>query len=228
MDKAQQLKRYKKIQLHGVPISREMRDIIHGYVMSDGYLSPQGILQVDQSLAQEKFVEWMYEKLKPICTEYGPQEVRRPDSRVSKGYTSSKRFNTRTLLEGFAYMWYKEVLDIKGTKRRKVLPKSIACFFSKTFITLWFAGDGTKETHYRGAKIEVTAFTPEERLLLQRLFKSKYNISTKINKAGESTADRQQWVLQIPAAEYDKFYNIITEIDLLPTLFPHKLHKKPQ
>jgi hypothetical protein len=124
-------------------------------------------------------------------------------------------------------MWYKLETDANGkTLRRKSLPKSIACFFNSTFVTLWFAGDGTKNTDYRAAKIEVTAFTPEDRRLLQDLFKSKFDITTKINKAGFSKSGTQQWVLQIPADEYDKFLDIITRIDLIPTLFPYKLHKK--
>lgn len=211
-----------------VRISKELRDIIHGYLMSDGYITNTNCLQVDQSIDQEKFVRWMYEKLKPLCTDNGPTKLTRSDKRTNKT-THSIRFYTKALLCGFNSMWYKVETDANGKKvRRKCLPKSIANFFNSTFVTLWFAGDGSKETDYRAAKIEVTAFTQEERLLLQKLFKSKFGINTRINKAGVSKAGTQQWVLQIPADQYDSFRALITEMDLIPTLFPHKLHKKQQ
>lgn len=226
MKKTKQLKIKEKMEKNGVRISRELREIIHGYMMSDGYITTTNSLQVDNGLDQEKFVRWMYEKLKPLCTEKGPTEVSRFDKRTNKTYRSI-RFYTKSLLSGFNSMWYKVETDANGKEvRRKCLPKSIACFFNSTFVTLWFAGDGMKDTNYRAAKIEVTAFTPEERLLLKDLFKRKLKITTKINKAGFSTTGKQLWVLQIPADEYDKFREKITEMDLLPTLFPQKLHKK--
>jgi DNA-binding transcriptional regulator WhiA len=217
-----------KMQTNNVRISREIRDIIHGYIMSDGYISKTNNLQVDQGLDQEKFVNWLYGKLKPLCTDNGPVKVERVDKRTNTK-TYSIRFNTRNLLCGFNSMWYKQETDANGKPvRRKSLPQSIACFFSSTFVTLWFAGDGTKNTDYRGAKFEVTAFTPKERLLLKKLFKKKFDITTNINKAGTSTKDTQQWVLQIPADQYNKFRDIITEMDLIQNLFPYKLHEKQQ
>lgn len=216
----------KKMKKYKVKISKQLRDIIHGYIMSDGYLSKEGNLQVEQSAAQAKFVQWMYEKLKPLCTETGPKPVIRYDSRT-QGATHSFRFYTTNLLEGFAHMWYKDQKNSSGNLvRHKTLPKSIDCFFNSTFVTLWFAGDGTKETNERAAKIEATAFTREERLKLQELFKRKFGIAVAINRSGVSKSGTQQWVLRIPAAEYDKFQDIITKIDLIETLFPHKLHKK--
>lgn len=224
--KSKQLKIKEKMEINDVRISRELRDIIHGYIMSDGYITTTSSLQVENGIDQEKFVRWMYEKLKPLCTAKGPTEVQRFDKRTNQTYRSI-RFYTRSLLCGFNSMWYKVETDANGKKvRRKCLPKNIAGFFNSTFVTLWFAGDGTKETQYRAAKIEVTSFTPKERILLQNLFKKKFDITTNINKAGVSKTGTQQWVLQIPASEYDKFRDLITKIDLIPALFPHKLHKK--
>lgn len=220
----EQQKRNQKMKKHGVKISRELRDIIHGYIISDGYIKKEGNLTVEQGIEQEKFVIWLYEKLKHLCTDNAPTNVLNPSGgRLIR----SVRFNTRNLLYGFEAMWYKNIKDENGNvKRRKTLPERIEGFFTPTFITLWFAGDGTKETSYKAAKIEVTAFTQKERERLQQAFKNKFDINTKINKAGVSKSGTQQWVLQIPASEYDKFRDIITKMDLIPTLFPHKLHKK--
>lgn len=219
-----QLKIKKKWTQSNIKISRTLRDIIHGYIMSDGYVNKNGALQVDQSKKQEKFVEWLYYELQslrtniPICTKT------RIDKR-SQNRTYSKSFQTRALLKGFRHMWYKPYTDDQGKiKYRKVLPKSLPCLFNTTFITLWFAGDGTKMHNQRGAKFEVTAFTPEERKKLKLLFKMKFDLSVQINRAGVTKNGTEQWTLSINAPEYDKFRDLITKMDLIPTLFPYKLH----
>lgn len=207
-----------------IKISRQLRDIIHGYIMSDGYVKPGGNLTVDQSKKQEKFVMWLYEKFEPIRTNTPISKVTRYREKT-KTYTYSRRFNTRSVLHGFRHMWYKLSLDETGkTQYLKCLPKSIDCFFSPEFLTLWFAGDGTKILGSKGAKFEVTNFSPEDRLKLKKLFKKKYDILVMINRAGKSQTGTNLWTISINSGEYDKFKKLITEIDLIPTLFPYKLH----
>ncbi len=215
----------KTLKDNNVKISKELRDIIHGYIMSDGYVKNSGILTVDQSLQQEKFVEWLYEKLKDLRTDSSIQKVSRINSRTQKK-SYSLRFSTKSLLVGFHRMWYKPYINEKGvTVFKKSLPKRIDGFFNSTFLALWFAGDGTKIGSI-GAKFKVTAFTSDERETLKKLFKQKFNIKVKINKAGISKAKNQQWTLNINASEYQRFRSLITEMDLIERYFPQKLHPK--
>lgn len=220
-----------------IKINRQLRDIIHGYIMSDGYVKPNGILTVDQSLKQEKFVMWLYEKFKPIRTDSPIRTVIRRDKLLNLGgrvaLTKSSRFNTRSVLHGFYAMWYKEDpnqcrealnLALLPRKTKKCLPKGIDCFFSPEFISLWFAGDGTKTLGSKGAKFEVTAFSPCEREKLKTLFKIKYNINASINRAGTTKKGTEQWTINIGSNDYAKFRTLITKIDLIPKLFPNKLH----
>nr|AOC61468.1 putative LAGLIDADG homing endonuclease [Rhexinema sarcinoideum] len=208
-----------------VKISKELRDIIHGYVMSDGYIR-NGILTVDQAFKQKLFVEWLYFKFQPIRTQKAIQECSRVHPQTQKT-SRSLRFWTQALLHGFHNMWYEPYVNSSGvTKFRKKLPKSLPCFFNSTFITLWYAGDGTKTRGFVGAKFEVTALTVEERLLLKDLFLKKYGISVQILTAGISKKGKVQWVLKISAQDYPKFRSLITQMDLIPKIFPYKLHKK--
>ena len=209
-----------------IKISKELRDILHGYVMSDGYIKPNGILQVDHSIKQKKFVEWLYSKFKPLPTSSSPKEVIRihPGTQTK---TYSIRFFTKSLLNGFHYMWYRPFKDHKDTiKYKKKLPRNIQCFFNETFISVWFAGDGTKIIGSIGAKFEVTTFTVDERLKLKNLFLKKFNIRVQIIKSGKSKKGNTQWALKVPAQEYPKFRELITKNDLISTIFPYKLHKK--
>jgi hypothetical protein len=90
-----------------VTLSDELKDIINGYVMGDGYLSSKGILTVDQGEKQRKFVEWLYQKLKPICTE--TSQIATVIRKGKNTETKSCRFNTRAVLKEYYSTWYKPV-----------------------------------------------------------------------------------------------------------------------
>jgi LAGLIDADG DNA endonuclease family len=220
-----QLKIKKKWEKSGIKISKELRDIIHGYVMSDGSIR-NGVLSVDQNIKQKRFVLWLYDHFKPIRTSSPIKEITRSHPKT-KTKTRSLRFFTCAVLNGFYYMWYKHTVDNKGLiKYQKKLPKNINCFFNETFISVWFAGDGTKIIGSLGAKFEVTSFCVEDRLKLKQLFLMKYGIKTQIILSGKSKKGTVQWALKIPANEYSTFRDLITKRDLIPNLFPYKLHKK--
>lgn len=215
--------------------------------MADGYVNKNGGLQVDQSDKQQKFVGWLYNQLKSLRTNTAINTKIRNDKR-SQTQTYSKSFQTKAVLQGFRHMWYKPCLIPSGNtcsppkeigevqnpesllreprkiKYRKVLPKSLPCIFNATFLTLWFAGDGTKMHDQRGAKFEVTSLTAPERNQLKLLFKIKFDLSVQINRAGVNKNGTEQWTLCINAPEYDKFRDLITQMDLIPTLFSYKLH----
>lgn len=211
-----------------IKISREVRDIIHGYIMSDGYVKPLGSLTVDQSRKQRKFVEWLHSKLEPLCVNQpgssNIKDVTRTDERSQK-QTYSSRFSTRNVLKGFHKMWYKPCTQKDGKPGfKKQLPKSIHCFFNSTFLAVWFAGDGTKMKNSVGAKYEVTAFEQHERERLKELFQHQFGIKAVINRAGRSGTGTEQWAISINSPEYPKFKALITQIDLIEKLFSYKLH----
>lgn len=218
-----QIKIKKKWEKLDIQISKDLRDTIHGYMMSEGYIKPKlGVLQVEQGKKQKSYIQWLYQKMAIIRTSYPIQEVNRTRGNTT---TKSLRFYTRNCLHGFRHMWYEENPCEKG-KYQKKLPITIECFFNETFVSVWFAGDGTKILGSRGAKFEVTAFSVQDRKKLQNLFWTKFEIKTVIISSGKSINGTPQWALKIPANEYTKFRNLITKQTLIPTLFPHKLHKK--
>lgn len=210
--------------LNRINFTTEIDHIIHGYVMSDGYLKPNGTLQVHHSVKQTKFVEWLYVKLEVLRVNEPISDVYNLDSRTGIVY-KSKRFYTKCLLKEYHKLWYTSYIDENGKLRyKKILPHNLDSVFSPIFISLWFAGDGTKIS--RGAKFEVTSWTVQERIRLKELFKDKYGLKVSINRAGFTKTGVQQWALVVNALEYDAFRDLITQIDLIEKLFPHKLHPK--
>lgn len=226
MVRQKQVKIKKKWKDSGIKVSKELRDIIHGYVMSDGYIAPTGKLYIEQSQKQKLFVQWLYLKLQLIRTQLPIAEVKRFHPKTGK-QTVSLRFFSLSILQGFHHMWYTIEKDEEGKKRyKKKIPNSFSCFFNPVMISLWFAGDGTKILGSQGAKFEVSCFTISERLLLKQLFLKKYFIKTSIIKSGLSKTNSSQWALKILASDYQTFRRLITTIDLIPNCFPYKLHKK--
>jgi hypothetical protein len=232
--KQQQKKKFRQGQLitkqkwkqSGIKISKDVRDIIHGYVLSDGYIR-KGVLTIDQSLKQKRFVMWLYNKLQPVRTSSLIQEVSRIHP-TTKRNSLSLRFFTRSFLKGFQHMWYKPFVNKKGfLTYKKQLPKSFNCLFNEMLISVWYAGDGTKTVGSLGAKFEVSSFTVEERLTLKQLFWTKFGIQARIISSGVSKKGNKLWALKIPPKDYSKFYFLITKTDLIVKVFPYKLHKKP-
>ena len=126
----------------------------------------------------------MYEVLRDYRTDLPIRKLDRLDARTNKVHTSC-RFNTKNTLKEYRALWYKSYVDESGKIiHRKTLPESIESLFGPFFITLWFAGDGTKILSHKGAKFEVTSFAALERLRLKELFKVMYDIDTSINRAG--------------------------------------------
>lgn len=205
------------------PISAEQESIINGYIMADGYLNSRGALQVDQGKDQKKFVEWMFKKLRNLCT----KDCVIAQTKVKKtGELKSYRFTTRSVLKDYRKRWYQKLQTSPKTvfSYQKVLPPDIGQIFTKDFIAVWYAGDGTKIIGSLGAKFEVTAFTPNERQMLKKLFKEKFGIETVINQQGVSRKGTPQWAICINAAEYPKFHDLIADHELIKLLFTYKLH----
>ena len=164
MKKEKQKKIKKKWKESEIKISKELRNVIHGYLMSDGYINKNGILQVEQSKKQEKFALWLYHKLKLIVSSSDLKEQIRIHPKTKKKYYSL-RFFTKAVLHGFHNIWYKPYKDNSGIIRyKKKIPNSIKCFFNEEFISVWFAGDGTKIIGSLGSKFEVTSFSVEEKV----------------------------------------------------------------
>lgn len=225
MKKDHQLKIKRKWKKLNLKISKQLRDTIHGYIMSDGYVNYKGILTIDQGKKQKKFVEWLESEFYSIQAGPIKEQIRIYSQTQQK--TTSLRFNTKAVLKGFHAMWYKKYLNKQGLLRyQKKLPKSCSCFLNSKSISVWFAGDGTKTIGSVGAKFEVTSFSAAERLVLQKVFLKKFGIKTKIIKAGLTKKGNIQWSLKVPPESYGVFYNLIMQTSLISNIFPYKLHPK--
>lgn len=209
---------------HPKLITKEIRDIIHGYMLGDGTMTVRGGVQVMQCLAQLKWVQWMYDRLRVLRSETPINANQKIVDPRTKKTTYSCRFTTLPgFTKGFRHMWYKPDPTQNG-KCLKSLPKSIKAIMNPTVLTLWYAGDGTKIIGSKGAKIEVTGFTIQERIDLKSTLEQKLGLEVKLNKAGTAGSGKEQYTLNFNADTYQEFRECTNKYDLIQTLFPDKLH----
>lgn len=230
------------IQFEDMPFSDSERtflsSIINGYVMGDGYVFQEGSLQVDQGAKQRSFVDWMQGHLQPFLSEVGSKAKKLDREYMERNPTSSYRFFTCNHLKNLHKAWYYEVEGINPRTGKeggylKKLPDNIRELFNPVFITVWYACDGSRypiNTQGRRVKFALDSYsTAQDRETLKSLFLELYGIKSEINKNGFSKKRVQQWKLDINAESYETFHKLITEdcnLDLIPRLFPHKLHKR--
>ena len=121
--KKNQLRIKQKWKKSGLRISKKLRDTIHGYIMSDGYVNVRGILTIEQSQKQKKFVLWLESELKQIQSSSIKKQVRiHPKTQKE---TVSLRFYTKAVLHGFHSMWYSSYQNQHGfTRYKKKLPNN--------------------------------------------------------------------------------------------------------
>ena len=79
-------------------------------------------------------------------------------------------------------------------------------------LAVWFMDDGGKaQNTVRAFYINATSFNYSERILLQKVLQNVFNLKINIQKAGGNN----QYNFYVPAAEYDKFYKLVSPTVLL-------------
>jgi hypothetical protein len=108
------------------------RSVIVGCLLGDGYLTPNGSLQVEHCLAQAAYTFWKYEKLQTIAGRQ-PKLVERHDRRTQTTYRSV-RFYTKAVLKAFRDGFYQD--------RRKIVPRFLGGILDPLAVAVWFMDDG--------------------------------------------------------------------------------------
>jgi hypothetical protein len=150
----------------------EAQSVIVGSLLGDGYLTPNGSLQVEHRLEHAEYVSWKYEKLRPIAGKE-PRMAERFDRRTLKTYRSV-RFYTKAVLKSFRDSFY---LD-----RRKIVPGMLGDVLDPMAVAVWFMDDGGRGARTpRGLVINTSGFSAEEQVILQEILLGKFGIRTSIH-----------------------------------------------
>jgi hypothetical protein len=171
-----------RILVKELELSTIQKDILIGYVLSDGCLYPlpnsaKASLKIEHSLKQKEFVDWLYQNLKDF--------VRTPPGERSHLYSNSKGsfrknsfyFNTRSfnVFYTFYNLFYKN--------KRKIIPDNIEELLTPLSLAVWFMGDGSVKSHECNGRIFNThGYTELEVIKLVEILKRKFSLIASVRR----------------------------------------------
>ena len=190
-------------------LSFEQEQILLGAILGDACVERNGKncrVKFDQSLAQEQYLLWKYNKLSGFSTKVRTSKVF--DSRTQKHY-SHALFDTKSL--GVFNHFY-ELFYVAG---RKVVPNNIVeVFTSPIALATWFLDDGAKRTDCNALRIHTNCYPRAEQALLLEMLQVNFRIQARLHKV-----KLEEFVIYIPSSEALKCCEIIRPvIDEIPSM----------
>jgi hypothetical protein len=191
-----------------VEITVEQRDVVIGCILGDGYVYPNGRLQIEHCFQQSDYVCWKYKQLSNLVS--GPiAECNRYDNRTNRTYKSS-RFYTKILFQEYRSLFYQDGKKHVPSNLENLLRNPLA-------LAVWFMDDGGKGGNSpKGMVINTSCFQINEQEILKDCLKVNFGIGTNIHKVGSG------FQLYITANYADTFFQLISK-----SIIPSMLYKLP-
>ncbi len=182
-------------------LTPEARSVIVGCLLGDGYLTPNGSLQVEHCLAQAAYTSWKYEKLQAIVGQQ-PKMVERYDRRTNKTYRSV-RFYTKAVLKDFRDGFYQD--------RRKIVPSFLGDILDPLAVAVWFMDDGGRGARTpRGLVFNTSCYSAREQVLFQEILYDLFGLVTSIHQHGKG------FQLYIKAESFALFSDLVSPYLIAP------------
>jgi len=142
-------------------------DILIGCILGDAYVSPQGKIQLEQSVAQKEYLEWKFEELSSISYRGTPRKVERRDKRTGKLY-ESVRFWTRQYFRPLRERFYQD--------GRKIFPPNL--LLSPLTVAVWHMDDGHYDHKKHRCTLATDNFSRAEIVIIQSLFRRFFSVNS--------------------------------------------------
>lgn len=176
-------------------LTPEARSVVIGTLLGDGYLTPNGSLQVEHCLAQAAYTRWKYEMLQGIAGKL-PKTVERFDRRTLKTYRSV-RFYTKAVLKDFRSGFYQD--------RKKIVPRHLGDILDPLAVAVWFMDDGGRGARTpRGLVFNTSCYSAAEQVLLKDLLHDLFGLVLSIHQHGKG------FQLYVKAESFSRFSELIS------------------
>lgn len=190
------------------PHNRDVISLLVGSMLGDGYGEKRKggvrfILQKESS--NVAYIMWFYKYLaeRGYCKEDEPRRERR----IGKG--GKVRYNYR--LRTYTYNSMEWLYDMLYEGRKKVIKEEVGEYMSPLCLGIWIMDDGGKVS--AGMKLSTNGFEKEEVEMLSKMLNKKYELKTRLNKAGEG--DRV--VIYVPKESMRKLAEVVKDV-IHPTM----------
>lgn len=192
--------------------------LLYGSLLGDAYLYPKkGIIQLEQSVENQEYLFWLFEKLKSCTSGKSPSLVTRIDKRSGQ-QTQSYRFYTKALFHEWRPHFYNE-------SGKKILPQNLSQLLNPTALAIWFLDDGGRCSGVKkGVFLTIDNYTPEQIETLGMILKTIFGLTPRLHKSGKSQSGNVQKRFTFTGENYELFYDILKPVILeLPSMVKKKL-----
>ena len=186
-----------------------MNKLIIGYVQGDGYITPNGSLQVQHSSKQKEFVDWLYQSIDLESKGKPPKIILSKPHLITGKVYESYRFYTKNVFKSERFYLYPNGI--------KIIPDDISIYLSPLALAVWFMSDGSKM--YNTVRISTNSYSLTDIYIQISALKYNFNIDATIHITNKNT---NSYIIYINQSSYLTFKNVI-----FPYIIPSMLYKLP-
>ena len=149
----------------------EQEQLVVGTLLGDGYLYPNGRLQLERQEKFKAYLMWKYERLQSITSGI-PKRCVRFDKRTKREYVSW-RFYTKAIFPTYRQWFY--------PNGRKVVPACIAQLLTTPLaLAVWFMDDGGRGARTpKGMIISAAGFSKADSVIATAMFGDQLSTESK-------------------------------------------------
>lgn len=160
---------------------------IIGCLLGDSHMSRRGVITFEHSVKQTPYLTHKFElcRMHDFCTSKAKLSLVKRIHTKTKKESISKRFFTKSLFADLYSIFY---VSSENGKNKKMLSPLLGPFIDYEVLAYWFMDDGGLggKSKY-GLVIDLTCYSAEEQVWLQKLLLQKFDLITSLHSSEKST-----------------------------------------
>lgn len=159
------INRYVISKINEMSLTNHQKEIINGTILGDGYISPEGVLEITHSNDQYSYIYWMSKKLYSILAPTGLHQCSK----------NKHRFRTKAL------DYLKNIRKFLYPNGKKIITREFLNELTPLSLAVWFQDDAYVD---QGSNyiLCTQGFDDPEREIITSYFKDIWEIETNIHK----------------------------------------------
>ena len=204
---------------------KEINYALFGLVLGDGSYA-NGRIRIEHTNKQRFYVQW----LENLCKKWGVRYKTRYD--YEKKTTFGKRKYSEIVIWVPDRRHFDKFNRITNEDGRKIVSKYVLRRINPLGLLLWYLDDGSLSVIFKGTKasrfayLNTQSFTYQENRSIQKMFKERFNIETKIRKDNSGfDSSKRYYRIYFNAENFRRFYDLIRPyLSMIPKEFRYKFN----
>ena len=204
---------------------KDITFMLYGLFLGDGSYR-NGLLRIRHTNKQRFYILW----LKNIC------ELLKLNYKVKFDFEMKTNFGdfvySEILIKVPTKFYFESLNKCFDANNKKIVSEYVLKNINLLGILLWFLDDGSlivskkNNKTKRFAYLNTQSFTYEENILIQRMFKDRFNIETRIHIDHSGIyKDRRYFRIYMNAKNFQKFFDLLRDLlSFIPNEFYYKFN----